>query len=420
MLGKAKVLILLFLFALAGLTGWLWWRDATDSRQDLYRAAFEQYGEKIAQVFLERVQYRATAAASLATSLSAHAVGASLEWPFVTFTNFERRVASTRRLTQSTSIWVAPLVTAEQRAPWEAYAVENQEIRSMETFEDSFLVVTDSTPIYKPANRPISQGMYLYDGNQSRAREDGPNHFMPIWQAAPSKLTSAIALFDQASESMREKVLNNLIDTPLFSAISLKGIDDSVVNVYPVELGPHVSLYAPIFQDRGLLPANVVGSLTLDMTWQSFWAGAVHGLPAPLAIVLIGSSPLCGGSFTYELDDRNDTIYFSSEGLPSFSSKMQLEIETSFGDFADRLGLGSVSDNICQYRIQVRPTEAFESLYLNNVPLLSAFALGAIFIFTAAVFVCYDHFVQRYVFQKHMIETSYIRVKTPNHPAPFC
>ena len=216
-LEKAKALILFFLFALAGLTGWMWWRDATDARQDLYRAEFEQYGEKVAQVFLERVQYRATAAASLATSLSAQALGASVEWPFVTFTNFERRVASTRRLTQSTSIWVAPLVTAEQRAPWEAYAVEHQDFRTNEAFADSFLTATDATPIYKPTNWPINKGMFQYNGNQTRARDDGPTHFMPIWQAAPNTLTSGIAMFDQVSESMRGKVLDHLIDTPLFS-----------------------------------------------------------------------------------------------------------------------------------------------------------------------------------------------------------
>ena len=394
-LEKAKILILFFLFALAGLTGWMWWRDATDARQDLYRAEFEQYGEKVAQVFLERVQYRATAAASLATSLSAQALGANLEWPFVTFTNFERRVASTRRLTQSTSIWVAPLVTAEQRAPWEAYAVENQGFRANEAFADSFLTTTDATPIYKPTNWPINKGMYQYDGNQTQARDDGPTHFMPIWQAAPNTLTSGVAMFDQLSESMRGKVLDNLIDTPLFSPISRKGVDDSLVNHYPAETGPHVSLYAPVFQDRSISPPNIVGSLTLDMTWQSFWEGSIHGLPAPLAIVLIGSPPWCGEGYTYELDDQNDTTHFTGEGHPLFSSKLQLKIETSFEDFADRLGLGSVSDEICQYRIQVRPTQDFESIYLNRLPLLSAIAMGAIFVFTAAVFVCYDHFVQR-------------------------
>jgi hypothetical protein len=130
------------------------------------------------------------------------------------------------------------------------------------------------------------------------------------------------------------------------------------------------------------------------MAWQSFWEGSLDGLPEPLSIVLIGSSSVCGGNLTYQLGDTSPTTFFVQEGVPSFSSKLNLHIETSFVDFADRLKLGSVDDDVCQYRIRVVPTNAFESKYLNNIPLLSGIAMGAIFIFTAAVFMCYDHFVQ--------------------------
>jgi len=398
-LGRAKVAILFFLLGLAGITTWLWWKASTEYRSKLYRIEFQQYGETVIQTFLERVRFRALAATALATSLSTQAMEESMDWPYVSVPNFERRVASTRMMTRSTSLWFSPLVSQGQRRRWEAYASENHELLTNETFIDPLLMAKDddtTSSIFKSANWSVSKGIYRFDDDKARSQEnDNSDGFMPIWQAAPSQITTGISMFDQSSDPMWKGIPKNLVDTPLFSASYLGGDEDTLIDSYPKRIGPHAFLYSPIFRNLTMNPPKVVGSVTLDMTWQSFWDSSIHGIPEPLYVVLIGSSSSCGGAFTFQLDDvRNNKTYFVGEGQPSFSSDLNLQIETTFGDFATKLGLGSVDDDVCQYRIQVKPTEAFESRFLNRIPLLSGLALGGIFVITAVVFLCYDHFVQ--------------------------
>lgn len=403
-LERAKVVVLVFLLSLAGLTAWLWWKYATEYQESVYVEQFNQYAAIVVESFFHRVEYRTVAAASFADSLSIVALSAGMNWPFVSFSNFERRAASPRRLIGATSIWFGPMVSSEEQAAWESYAIQNEYYLD-KNFSDPLYAVTDEQQdfvLYRKANWPVQDGMYRFvEAKPVSAGQGQSTSRLPIWQSAPAERTSGIAMFDQPSEELRGQVIKAMQrhQTTLYSKSQINGSSDSLVESY--SNGPHAFLYVPINENLENDNSLIVGSLTIDVAWQTFWEGSVYGIEGPLTVVLENT---CGQNYTFEVGTNEAMTKFLGEGSNQFKGKLGLSMETTFDDFADILGVDVDDQDVCFYRILVSPTEDFESVFLTNLPLMSGIALGAIFVFTAAVFVVYDHVIQAR--QKMVIQSA--------------
>ncbi len=393
-LETAKIVVLVFLLSLAVVTAWLWWKFATEYQESLYNDEFNKYGEMVVEAFLHRVEYRAVAATSFANALSTVAVSSGMNWPFVSYSNFERRAASTRRLTGAASIWFSPIVAPGDRVAWESYAQQNQYYLK-NNFSDPLYATADQQEdfvLYRTVDWPVQDGMYRFENTKAEAENRGAETtLLPIWQSAPAERTSGLAMFNQPSEGLRNQVFQGVqrLKTTLFSKSQIEGTSDSLVESYLD--GPHVSLYVPIYENLESEQTSVIGSLTIDVRWQTFWEGSTNGMDGSLTIVLENT---CVQSYTFQVGDLPSSTIFLSEGTKPFKGKLGLSMETSFEDFADILGVKSDDPDTCCYRILVTPTKEFESILLTNRPLLSGIALGAIFVFTAAVFLLYDHVIQ--------------------------
>lgn len=411
LLGNAKIVVLVILLGLAGLTAWVWWTLATQYQQDHYQAVFEKYSTKVVDTFLQRIEYRVTAATSLATSLSIQSSdGSSSSSDFSPISNFARHVESTRRLTQADTIWMAPwLTTVQGKIAFEDHVASYTTVGELED------ATSTGYSFYKESNWANQDGLYRFENMTAVAlgNTDSPPPYAPIWQVASASQDqdNHLVLFDQQTEELRANVLQQISQTmmiqegrpqPLFSASQIQATEDSLVNAYPN--GPHVFLYAPILNVDSTTN-TMTATLTLDLSWQSFWQGSIHGIPQPLTVVLYSS---CGAEptniqeeYTFQLghdDDDNDNANvntkFIKSGVHIFDSTLGLKVETLFEEFVDRLGVVEDEDEICQYRIGVYPTREMEEAYLTQRPLMSGIALGAIFVAVAVVFVCYDHFIQ--------------------------
>jgi hypothetical protein len=331
-------------------------------------------------------------------------------WPMVSFSNWERRTAGPRRLAQATSIWFSPLVSAEERSAWEAYAVENP-YYLQNNFTDPYtgtvgrmMTTNDSsvpTSPYYPVNWPVPSGMYQLQNHgdaMEQPEAEQEEYYTPIWQSAPTSITSSLAMFNQASEQLRKTVLSTMLDwkSPLFSASQWNDTqDDSLVERYNEDSGPHVFLYTPIFE-QALVDeqTKVAGSLTMDLEWASFWTGSVKVLEGPLTIILSSS---CGPSYTFEMDAKSQ-MTFVGKGAHSYDNQLGLSVESTFVEFADILGYKEDAiAGACSYSIRISPTYTFEQEFLTNRPTFVALGIGSIFLMVATVFVLYDFVIERYV-----------------------
>jgi hypothetical protein len=77
----------------------------------------------VLETFTDIVETKFQAVASLGVALTAHEIDhSSQQWPYVTLSSFQQRVATTRK--QSGALWVHlnPIVRTDQREDWENFA----------------------------------------------------------------------------------------------------------------------------------------------------------------------------------------------------------------------------------------------------------------------------------------------------------
>lgn len=403
-ISSAKLFVLFFLLSLAVVVSYLWYQFTKAMEEDSYQDGFNEHATRLVDSFLEKVEYKVLTASTLAMSLTSHVShSSSMEWPFVSFPNFERRTAGARRLSGATSIWFSPLVLEENRSLWETYATDNEGMLQS-NFSDPFDPHADhvgeiaqsdyhddeiDSP-YRQGDWQVDEGIYRIADTVAITQEFGQTTYAPIWQSAPVSLTKTTAMYNQLSEDFRQEVIGAMVElkTPFFSKSQLAGDDSSLVNDYKTE--PNVYLYHPIFDS--VQKAAVVGGLTFDLDWSSFWLDTVDGIPGPLTVILESN---CGQAYTYTLDGDSH-VEFVGEGETYYAeSSESLVMETDYADFATLFGYDVDQENICSYRMKVYPTKDFEEEFITNTPTLSALGVGAIFLLTAAVFIFYDCLVER-------------------------
>ena len=254
-ISSAKLFVLFFLLSLAVVVSYFWYVLTKGMEEDSYEDDFNEYSSKLVTIFFERVETKVLAASTLAVSLTSHVShSSSMEWPLVSFPNFERRTAGARRLTSATSVWFSPLVLEENRSLWEIYATENEGVLQS-NFSDPFDPHGEhadeddeiGSP-YRQVDWQVDEGIYRIADTVAVPQEFGQTPlYAPIWQSAPVSLTKTNAMYNQLSEDFRREVIGAMVEfkTPFFSKSQLTGDDSSLVNDNKEE--PNVYLYHPIY-----------------------------------------------------------------------------------------------------------------------------------------------------------------------------
>ena len=424
-ISTAKLCVLAFLLSLAVVVSYVWYQFSIESEEKMYSDEFHEFGTKLLETFYERVEFNLLAAASLSQLLSLsvnNRDGQQQQWPFASFANFERRTAATRRLTGSSSIWFAPIVQTSERSEWEAYAVEYQTVLNS-SFDDPFLAhlppLARSDGVEEDAiisqfrqveDGTLEGGMYGFvNGRPARIPQHSnkESYYAPIWQSAPQTMTQTAAMFDQTSESRRQKALDTMIKLkrPGLAQTQYLGASDSLIKDDGYMGEPHVSLYCPIWNhvgkdNGGDQDKMITAALTMEMAWRTYLSGAIEGTPGPLTVLLENSCD--ESSYAFQVDA--EVAEFVSEGALAFENPLELMLESDENRL-DELIFGKViraddnstisADVVCKHRIKVLPTMEFEQSFLTDQPLLSSLGVGGIFILTAAVFIFYDVLVGR-------------------------
>ncbi len=100
----------------------------TSSRADIFllHLSFEGSASRVVQSFENILEQKIAAIAAFGVTITASAVANNNTWPFVTIDQFQQRSASSRSLSGCLFLQMAPIITDDTRAAWEAYAVANQ------------------------------------------------------------------------------------------------------------------------------------------------------------------------------------------------------------------------------------------------------------------------------------------------------
>lgn len=277
----------------------------------------------------------------------------------------------------------------------------------------------------------------------------GPGPFYPVWQMAPALNLTEILNFDMATYFAEEFQAVQATQRPLMTDAAQ--LDTTKTSFLPTvapsddgtqqdggdnsdtglldggslllkefvnkasELDPDASssieqgggitsnMIVPVFDVWNQEKRQVVGMLFVMVYWQRYLDCLLpdmqETLQSPLVAVLENT---CAQAFTYEIQGSQATFL----GVGDMHDETYGDLMMESG-FAAVLGFDLEANEAlpgeCMYNVRVYPTQEMEDNFLSNEPYWFAAIVLFIFIFTAAVFGCYDRLVQR---RHHVVNTK--------------
>ena len=258
------------------------------------------------------------------------------------------------------------------------------------------VILPPGTPVAtKTLNKPDQIFRALESGPSFEPQDSGP--YSPIWQATALDVIQMPIMYNQMSEPIKAKAIQNMLDTsmPVISEIFIR--DGAYYKQYAgIPNVPSSTLYYPVFDPTD---QYIVGSVGIDLSWEGFATGVFPPNSQFVDIVVENS---CGQNYTFHVDQVSNAFSFAGEGdLTDKSFHTDMIRSTSFEEYESLVNFaGPVPQDqealdYCRYRFIVYPTEALEDLHVTSDPYIYAGIVAAVFVFTSLVFVLYDVIVTR-------------------------
>ena len=155
---------------------------------------------------------------------------------------------------------------------------------------------------------------------------------------------------------------------------------------------------ANLFEDSSYVPNNETfkGIFSMSIYWRDLMKEILP--PGSDGIVVVFENE-CAPSFSYQINGPN--VVFMGAGDLHDSEYDNLEVSSKILDvrkFANKDSTYSgipVNENFCPFVLHVFPSDTKRDQHKSNEPYLFAICAVIIFIFTAAVFLLYDFWVER-------------------------
>ena len=229
--------------------------------------------------------------------------------------------------------------------------------------------------------------------------EDDEGPYFPVWQFSPAIPLPQLINFDMLSHDMSQTELKAFIrgngGHMLGSAFNFDGDISGQVftnlfldhwkdggNVY--EEGPLSYYYTPVYEsfDNN---ATIVGVLEAFIYWQVLLENILPTDTAPCVVVLQNT---CNQSYSF-LVGKN--AVFLGDGDLHDSKYSHLQTSTDYGIFLSE----EAKEEGCFYRVMVFPSQDMVDAFLTKDPIIFTVSLIGVFVFTVAMFLLYDCFVER-------------------------
>ena len=121
-----RVFVLFVLFLTAVLVSLAVFYYTRDVEEDEFDARFKSIADSVMNSFHDAVERKLGAMDTVSTTLTSYALSTGAKFPFVTFPDFDVRMASTRIQADGIYLMWMPIVTDEQREEWVNYTVQEQ------------------------------------------------------------------------------------------------------------------------------------------------------------------------------------------------------------------------------------------------------------------------------------------------------
>jgi hypothetical protein len=323
---------------------------------------------------------------SLATSITAIAIGAKVIWPYFTDSSFVVIGSDFITSTDASLVAMAPLVADNEtlKSEWEEYSVQHQEWittgwvwQQNQHRNDRFL-----------QQEEIPSEIYRRDNEGNPIPDDGPGPYGPFWQMSP--------IPDNASPTINFNVLSNDIIDRMTNTIAVEQV--SPVLSEPMDTSrvfgsaasssksPTSVMIQSIFDsfDDGINQASpkMVSLLIAELIWDVFFDLAMH--PEMPAVDIVVNNTCGVESFTYQLWGKN--VIFKGYGDHHETSFDAYRVVYPMAPFLTTDG-GSED---CQYLLNMYPTTEFQNQYNNNQAAIATAIVVSVFIAGALIFCAYD------------------------------
>lgn len=374
---------------------------------------------------------------ALGVQFTSYAIATGATFPNVTLPNFAVRGSNSRILADGCLIDWLPIVTDEDRAGWEAYALEHgndwwdeakvmgpalrhqQDVR-FGLIEEG-VAVTDSN-VTAPPEPPIPEqivGGHPETGER-RVEPEGSGPFLPVFQVSPilpgqtfninfnmlsrpiyagglqAALKSSKAVFDTAID-LRDP--NSDTDWTSASDLFLFILTYSQYRhqISDFSSDPVTNMMYPVF-DNFSPERKLVGVILTSLYWNLYFQNILPESAIGIVAVLENTQ---GQMFTYEINgsevtflgpgDRHDTAYDEYEVLEDVMERIKENAGPSNTAFTEV----TLDDEYNKYILRVYPSKTMEESYESDEPIYFAIIVACTFVFTTLIFGIYDFIVER-------------------------
>ena len=353
----------------------------------------------------------------MARLLTSHALSANETWPFVTLPNFEMKARLILELAQVVGIFVLPLVTRENVDAWSTYSIANQAwywegMELQETMTGFNATKSGVEQFDQEGGLAISPDILKFtdegpDATLDHITDEDEGPFFPVWQFSPQIPVPVVntdfrTLPDATAELnayLENDARRNLAGRSFKFEIGSGGGAfmelllqrwKGAGNHY--EGGPLAYYYIPIYdQFEASTSAKLVGVLQAFIYWQTYFEDLLPELTNGIVVVLENT---CNQNYTFGLS--GSSAQFIGDGDLHDTTYDFLEQSTDYGVFLQR-SLDDINGDTggCFYRLRLYPSKEMEDYHITNQPLVVALSIMGTFVFTIAVFILYDRFVEK-------------------------
>jgi Adenylate and Guanylate cyclase catalytic domain len=351
-----------------------------DSQVRAYEADFTQFASKVIDTYYRNIEDKIWTAYSLSVALTSDTQRANLTWPGISIADFETRAFGATKMVNAIILF-APLLTNLTRAEWEEYAIDNEYQLDAELADDPNCQDPGFVDEFGSC-RKISDGIFKLDGPYLVDQTEQAM-YSPLWQVSSGVRADDSAMFDQMSEPIRNRALLDMIENrvPVVSDVIYAGYD---YDNKESQTEPRSLLFFPVYEFVAD-GSKVVGSISLDFEWKSYFAFSLkHSSAVDVVLLNLATNQY----WTFQA--KNNEVRFVAEGDhhdPRYDGTM---VESSLDAF-DNLGIAVK----VEYLVRVYPTRSYEDEYITNRPALFAAYVVIAFFFAGCAFLIYDFVVRR-------------------------
>jgi len=442
-----RVILFLVIFVAAALvSSMVYFYVAQDQNKD-FVDSFERHAQRLISAFTEQLVTKLGVVDSLAVSIASFAAATNSVFPNVTVPDFSIRGSNMRVLSRGIRIEWLPLVTDETREGWQAYANENKNWLFKSYDEESYQRNLQDEKFGEEGNytrydsilRRSSNAMFDYSyeifefrremniakvgkenayllGSNRVPRPEGSGPYLPTWQMTPTFPSEALLNFDvlrdeNYAEDLRVTLQREMAvlgrshelldihkrkDAIEFNSYLYLGQYRHHVDTYMG--GPVSTLFYPVFDTFQRKTRKVVGVLITSIYWRSFFA---NKLAEDVKGILCVLENTLNQSFSYRVDGKKVTYLGPSDMHDSEFDDLGQSVDI-MDHLLQHVGPPSWSytqielqHDYCGYTLHVYPSNDYQKMYVNQLPLIFSGFVAAVFAFMMLVFVIFDCLVER-------------------------